>query len=94
MNSSWFDATGTLRFDELAAERDSFQKILQDGVVTSAEFQEQAARVAQLFRTLETKLTPEAKGIATDALCELAVLHALSARAQHASTTDAKEAAL
>lgn len=86
MNRDWFDpATGTLRFDELAAESPSFQMILADGVVTPAEFQEQALRTAELFRVLESHLTPETRDMVTDALCELAALYALSARARPTS---------
>lgn len=80
--NGWFDPeTGTLLFDQMVAERPSFQKITADGVVTPAELHEQAVRVADLFRTLEAALPPDAKTAATDALCELAVLHALTSRA-------------
>lgn len=82
MSQPWFDpSSGALLFDEIVAERPSYQKILADGKVTPAEFQEQAQRVVGLLQQLEEKLPPEAKSIATEALCELAVLHALAARA-------------
>lgn len=83
MEESWFDpATGLLRFDEIVVQRPTFQKIMEDGVVTSTEFREQAEKVHTLMHQLETLLTPEAKSIATDTLAELAVLLALSARVQ------------
>ena len=83
MDTSWFDpATGTLRFDEMVMERPSYQKITQDGAVTPAEMRAQAEHVAGLLRELEGLLSPEAKAVATDALCELAVLNALTARVQ------------
>jgi hypothetical protein len=66
----------------MVVERPSYRKIVQDRVVTPAEFQEQAQQVAALFRQLEGLLSPEAKAVATDALCELAVLNALAARPQ------------
>lgn len=79
MNRPWFDpVTGTLTFDEYVAERTSYQKAVQDGVVTATEFAAQAERVAALFRELENALNPETKQIATDAMAELAVLNALA----------------
>lgn len=83
MDESWFDAaTGMLRIDEIVAQRPTFQMVLQDGIVTTAEFQEQTARVRTLMEQLETLLSPEAKSVATDTLAELAVLLALSAKVQ------------
>jgi hypothetical protein len=74
----WFDPeTGILLFDEYVVEMPSFQKILEDSVVTDQELLEQAQRVNALFRDLETRLPPEAKELATEALCELSVLSAL-----------------
>jgi hypothetical protein len=83
VEESWFDsATGLLRFDEIIVQRPTFQKIMEDGVVTADEFREQAEKVHTLMHQLEALLTPEAKSIATDTLAELAVLLALSARVQ------------
>ncbi|MDX1935028.1 MAG: hypothetical protein SFU56_20710 [Capsulimonadales bacterium] len=81
MEDSWFDsATGLLRFDEIVAQRPTFQKIMADGAVTPQEFRDQADKVHGLMRQLEGMLAPEAKTVATDTLAELAVLLALSAR--------------
>lgn len=74
----WFDPeTGFLLLDEYVAEMPSFQKIMEDGVVTDGELVQQALRVTALLKELETVLSPAAKAVATEALCELAVLHAL-----------------
>jgi hypothetical protein len=81
LDESWFDsATGLLRFDEIVMQRPSFQKIMQDGVVSPEEFREQTAKVHDLMAQLEPLLTPEAKGVATDTFAELAVLFTLLAR--------------
>ena len=81
MGESWFDEkTGLLRFDEIVAARPSFQKIMQDGVVTSAEFREQAETVHKLMEQLEGMLSPEEKALTTETLAELSVLLVLSSR--------------
>lgn len=91
MDQSWFDpATGTLRLDEMVMERPSFRAILDDGEVTPTEMREQAERVAESLRRLESLLSPEAKGVATDALCELAVLYGLTARTRTPATETAR----
>jgi hypothetical protein len=78
MSQPWFNAeTGTLLLDEYVAQRPSFRKVMEDSVVTDEEVTEQAHRVLSLLRKLEEMLTPEARSVATDALCELAVLYAL-----------------
>jgi len=59
------------------AEMPSFQKIMEAGIVTDEELAAQTLRVAALLRDLEAALPPDAKALATDALCELAVLHSL-----------------
>ena len=83
MQEEWFDAhTGVLRLDEIVAQRPTFQKIMADNIVTAAEFREQSATVADLMRQLEAMLSPDAKAAATNAFAELAVLLALSAKAQ------------
>ncbi len=74
----WFDAqTGVVLLDEYVTEMDSYEKIVQDRVVTDAEIAEQARRVVSLLQDLEGMLSPEAKAKATEALCELSVLNIL-----------------
>jgi len=86
MDVPWFDQkTGALNFDEIVVERPSYQKIMQDGVVTPAELQAQAMRVAELFRQLEPLLSPEAKAATTEALCEMSVLYTLTGLAANAA---------
>ena len=74
----WFDSkTGFLLLDEYVAEMPSFLKIMEDGVLTDEERVQQIQRVTALLKELEMALSPTAKDIATNALCELAVLHTL-----------------
>lgn len=86
MNRPWFDLeTGILLLDEYVAEMPSYQKILEDGVVTVEEIKEQSHKVISLLKQLEVMLPPEAKATVTELLCELAVLYSIERR--HAETS-------
>jgi hypothetical protein len=81
MSKPWFDSeTGLVRFDAYVAEMPSFKAAMEDAVITEGEVAAQARKVASLFKQLEGLLSPEAQAVATDALCELAVLNVLHAR--------------
>jgi hypothetical protein len=75
-----------LLIDEYIVEMDSYQRIVEDGVITDAEFVEQTLRVASILRRLEDALSPEAKALATEAFGEMAVLNALQALRLQASS--------
>ncbi len=78
MDKPWFDPkTGVLMLDEYIAEMPSFKKIMADNVVTDDEILTHASRVTELLRQLEAALPADVKPLATEALCELAVLYAL-----------------
>jgi hypothetical protein len=66
-----------LLLDEYVMEMPSFKKVLADEVITDQEIHEHAIRTASLLRRLEQMLSPDAKVVATEALCELAVLYTL-----------------
>jgi hypothetical protein len=77
----WFDpVTGDLLFDDYVQDLSSFKQVIADSVITQVEVDDQEERVVALFRQLERKLTPEVRDIATEALCELAVLVELQLR--------------
>jgi hypothetical protein len=81
MTRPWFDPrTGLLLLDEYVLEMPSFKTVVADDVVTDQEVRGQAAKVTDLLKKLEAILPPDAKSLATDALCELAVLYALQRR--------------
>ena len=87
MDRPWFDQeTGALMLDEYVLERDSYRRIIEDEVITDAELVEQTQRVASLLQRLEEALSPEAKALATEALCELAVLNALQVKRLQAAS--------
>ena len=78
MDRPWFDTTtGLLKIDEYVSSMPSYTQIIADGMVTDEEFAEQSQRVTKLLHDLEARLSPEAKALATDALCEMSVLHTL-----------------
>jgi hypothetical protein len=86
MSQPWFDPeTGTLLLDEYVSRRPSFRKVMEDNLVTDEEVAEQTRRVIALLRDLEGRLAPEVRAVATDALCELAVLYALERHHQISS---------
>ena len=62
---------------EYVVEMDSYRGIVEDQAVADAELDAQTQRVTSLLRQLEEALSPEAAAVATEALCELAVLNAL-----------------
>jgi hypothetical protein len=83
----WFDQeTDVLLMDEYLVEMDSYNRIVQDGVITDTELLEQTLRVVTLLRQLEEALSPEAKALATEAFGEMAVLNALQALRLQASS--------
>jgi hypothetical protein len=85
VNRPWFDPqTGVLLLDDYVS-RPTYRKVMEDGVVTDLELAAQAHRVVDLLKKLEAMLSPEARVVATDALCELAVLHALARQHQVSS---------
>ncbi len=87
MDRPWFDQdTGILLLDEYVLEMDSYRRIVEDEVITDAELVEQTQRVASLLRRLEEVLSPEAKALATEALCELTVLNALQVKRLQAAS--------
>lgn len=78
MNRPWFDPeTGVLILDEYVSEMPSFKKIMADDLITDAEVAEHANNVTEKLKQLDAMLSPEVKSIATDALCELAVLYTI-----------------
>jgi hypothetical protein len=87
MDKPWFDQeTGTLLLDQYAVEMDSYQRIVEDEMITDAELVDQTQRVTSLLQRLEETLSPEAKALATEALSELAVLNALQVKRLQAAS--------
>lgn len=75
--NTFFDESGTLNIDDLILECPSFQKIMEDGVVTDEELAEQKERVIALLKKLEQKLLPEQIDQVRELLAEICVLVAV-----------------
>lgn len=75
--NTFFDESGTLNIDDLILERPSFQKIMEDGVVTDEELVEQKERVIALLKKLEQSLTSEQIDQVRELLAEISVLVAV-----------------
>ena len=83
----WFDPeTGTLMLGEYVVEMDSYRRIVEDQAVADAELDAETQRVTSLLRQLEEALSTEAAVVATEALCELAVLNALQVKRLQAAS--------
>lgn len=78
MKKLFDEETGYLIIDELAMKRDSYQKVLEDNVVTEEELKEQADLVIDYLKKLDQKLDDEEKELVTDLICEMAVLYEIS----------------
>lgn len=76
--NSLFDQYGNLNIDDLIAEQPSFQKIMEDGIVTPEEVQEQSNKVATLLHKFEESTTPDQIEQMREILAELSVLVAIS----------------
>ena len=83
MDLQWFDEkSGTVLLDDYVVTRESYRRITADHEITEAELSEQVQKVTGLLKQLEGLLAPEVKKVATEALCELAVLHVLRTHRQ------------
>lgn len=80
MDKPWFDESGMLLLDDYVMQTASYSRITEDDQVSEEEIGEHAVRVAELLKRLEGMLSPEAKGVATEALMELSVLSLLQAK--------------
>lgn len=76
-----FDSeTGYLLLDEVVESKDSFKKIMEDGIITDEEMEDQVNRVIDRLKTMEEILSDNEKTLVLDAISELAVLYEMNAR--------------
>ena len=54
-----FNEQGFIDIDEMIAQEPSFQKIMEDGVVTSDELREQTGHVINLLHEVENRFSEE-----------------------------------
>ncbi len=75
--NTFFDESASLNIDDLILQQSSFQKIMEDGVVTEEEIKEQQERVVELLHKLEQNLSSEQIDMVRELLAEISVLVAV-----------------
>ena len=72
-----FNKQGLIDIDEMIAQEPSFQKIMQDGVVTDQELREQTDTVINLLHEVETRLSEDDQLLVKRLFAETNVLSAI-----------------
>ena len=66
-----------MKINETIMEQPSYVKIMEDGVVTAEELEEQSKLVVSIFRKIEDTFTEEQKKLVQELLVESNVLNAI-----------------
>ena len=77
MKEVFFNEDGSLKINETIMNQPSFVKIMEDGVVTADELEEQSRRVISIFRKIEDTFNDEQKMLVQELLVESNVLNAI-----------------
>ena len=77
MKEVFFNNDGSLKINETIMSQPSFVKIMEDGVVTVDELEEQSRRVLSIFRKIEDTFNDEQKMLVQELLVESNVLNAI-----------------
>ena len=77
MKEVFFNEDGSLKINESIMSQPSFVKIMEDGVVTADELEEQSRRVLSIFRKIEDTFNDEQKMLVQELLVESNVLNAI-----------------
>ena len=75
--NTFFEEDGILNIDDLIMEQPSFQKIVEDGIVTEEELQQQSKRVIDSLKAFELSASPEQIDQVREILAEVSVLVAV-----------------
>lgn len=73
----FFNQNGILNIDEAILNKESFKKIMEDGIVSEEEIKEQSEKVIGLFKDIENKFSEEQLRYIKDLLAETSVLYAV-----------------
>lgn len=68
---------GFIDIDEMIAQEPSFQKIMQDGIVTGDELKQQSEKVVSLLHEVENRLSEEEQQLVKRLFVETNVLTAI-----------------
>lgn len=72
--NTFFEEEGILNIDDLILEQPSFQKIIEDGIVTEEELQTQSQLVTSTLKNFELTATSEQIDMVRELLAEISVL--------------------
>ena len=75
--NTFFEEDGILNIDDLIMEQPSFQMIVEDGIITEEELQQQSARVIASLKAFERSASPEQIDQVREILAEVSVLVAV-----------------
>lgn len=75
--NTFFEDEDTLNIEDLIMEQISFQKIMEDGIVTKEELEEQSQRVIASLKAFEKDATPAQIDKVREILAEISVLVAV-----------------
>lgn len=73
----FFDENGILDVDGLIINHPSYQKIMEDGIVTDEELAEQSDKVIALLHDIESKYSEEQVAEIKNLMAEINVLHSV-----------------
>lgn len=76
--NSLLDKYGNLNIEDLVVNQPSFKRIIEDGVITEEEIDEQSQRVVAKIKEIESIATPDVKEKMRELLAEMSVLVAIS----------------
>ena len=77
MKEVFFNEDGSLKINQTIMSQPSFLKIMEDGIVTAEELEEQSQKVLSIFRKIEDTFTNEQKELVQELLVESNVLNAI-----------------
>lgn len=75
---SLLDKYGNLNIEDLVVNQPSFKRVIEDGIITEEEIEEQSLRVVSKIKEIEEIATPEVKEKMRELLAEMSVLVAIS----------------
>lgn len=79
MKKLFDESTGLLLLDEMVYSMPSFQKIMEDNMITDEEIMNQSEVVVDLLKKIDTELNEEERELVIKTICEMAVLYQLHA---------------
>ena len=73
----FFNEKGILNIDEIVTNNDSFQKIMEDGIVTDEEVKAQSDKIVSMLKDMEARYTEPQLFEINRLLAETSVLYAV-----------------